>query len=288
MKKIILSSAALMSLAACGSTSQPAPAAFDDSVYAQAMDTGESAFDLKRYKVAMSEYRTAGQQALKRDDGPAMAEAGYNLAVSQLAAGQPQDALKTVQDVSQTLLIRHDTSVVSLKLVQAAAYYQLKNYTQAIEDAAAPMAEADKDLAGRAALIMGLAGYDSGDNAALQRAYTRLHNMKKPVSVSVLADKKEIEALSLIKTNPAQAMSLAREVADLRRDEGSYNEMSRALALAARAASISGDHAGAASLWARAAQSAAAQSGSQMQKDADQWGQLAGGVLLHPLAPPAQ
>lgn len=288
-------------LSGCGGAKE-APSARDDAQWDQAMTAGQDSFDLGRYSVAITQYRKAADLALMRDDGNAAAEAGYNLAVAQLAADQPADAVRTVQAARQAASVRGESARAAFDLVEAAADYRLKQYAQSVALAEQAMSASDPALASRAAFVAGLSADEGGDAAGLQRANAYLQGMKPPLSRSMQADKAEIAARVLLVSNPAQAAQLAQNAADLRRDDASYRDMSRALALAATATERTGDHQKAAALWARAAQSAATQANAAgkvdaatvahgalakggtrtAETDAEQWARLAGGVSLHP------
>ena len=288
-------------LAGC-SAGQSRPTAQDDAAWDQAMTAGRDSFELGRYTVAVSQYRKAANLALVRDDGTAVAEAGYDLAVSQLAANAPADALQTAQATRQAVQLRGGQEQFSLDLVEAASHYRLGHYGQAAPLAAHAMLSPDADVAARAALVMGLAADAQGDQAGLQSAAACLNALKAPLSVTQQADKAEIQARLLRRSNPALAEQLAEDAASLRQSEGAYHDMARALALAARIAASQGDQAKARGLWARAAQSAAAQSGAlnlmdaqtlahgKMTKgnavppedDAQAWARNAGSIVLRP------
>ncbi|WP_242401040.1 outer membrane protein assembly factor BamD [Acetobacter okinawensis] len=107
-------------LVGCGA-SQSKPTALDDAAWDQAMAAGRDSFELGRYTVAVSQYRKAANLALVRDDGSAVAEAGYDLAVSQLAANTPADALQTTQATRQAVQLRGGQEQFSLDLVEAAS-----------------------------------------------------------------------------------------------------------------------------------------------------------------------
>mgnify|MGYP003362031926 CR=1 FL=1 len=254
-------------LAGCGA-SQSKPTAQDDAAWDQAMTAGRDSFDLGRYTVAASQYRKAANLALVRDDGTAVAEAGYDLAVSQLAANAPADALQTTQATRQAAQLRGGQNLFWLDLVEAASHYRLGHYAQAVPMAARAMSSSDTDVAARAAFVMGLAADAQGDTSSLQRAASYLNGLKQPLSLAQQADKAEIQARMLRQSNPAQAEQQAEDAAGLRQSEGAYHDMARALALAARIAAAQGDQAKAHVLWARAAQSAAAQSGALNRMDA--------------------
>ncbi|OUJ13186.1 hypothetical protein [Acetobacter okinawensis] len=288
-------------LAGC-SASQSKPTALDDAAWDQAMAAGRDSFELGRYTVAVSQYRKAANLALVRDDGSAVAEAGYDLAVSQLAANAPADALQTTQATRQAVQLRGGGEQFSLDLVEAASHYRLGHYGQALPLASHAMLSPDTGVAARAALVLGLAADAQGDQAGLQSAASYLSTLKAPLSVTQQADRAEIQARVLRKSNPALAEQQAEDAASLRQSEGSYHDMVRALALAARIAASQGDQAKARVLWARAAQSAAAQSGAlnrvdaqtlahgaltkgnaiPPEDDAQAWARNAGSVVLRP------
>ncbi|MFT8418245.1 MAG: hypothetical protein ABF636_05340 [Acetobacter sp.] len=288
-------------LAGCGA-SQTKPTALDDAAWDQAMTAGRDSFDLGRYTVAVSQYRKAANLALVRDDGTAVAEAGYDLAVSQLAANTPADALQTTQATRQAVQLRGGAEQFSLDLVEAASHYRLGHFAQAIPLAAHAMLSPDTSVAARAALVMGLAADAQGDQTALRNAASYLSGLKAPLSATQQADRAEIQARMLRQSNPALALQQAEEAAGLCQDEGAYHDMARALALAARIAASQGDQAKAHVLWARAAQSAAAQSGTLNRMDvqtlangsltkgnatppaddAQAWARNAGNIVLRP------
>lgn len=292
-------------LVGCGA-SQTKPTAQDDAAWDQAMLAGRDSFELGRYTVAVSQYRKAANLALMRDDGDAVAEAGYDLAVSQLAANTPAEALQTTQATRQAVALRGGHDQFSLDLVEAASHYRLGHYAQALPLASHAMQSSDTALAARAALVLGLAADAQGEQSALQEAASYLNGLKQPLSLTQQADKAEIQARMLRRSSPAQAEQLAEEAAGLRQSEGAYHDMTRALALAAQIASSQGNQAKAQALWARAAQSAAAQSGKLNRMDAQTlvngkltkgdaappaddaqvWARNAGSIVLRPFAEP--
>lgn len=255
-------------LGGCGGADQTKPTAQDDAAWDQAMAAGRNSFELGRYTVAVSQYRKAANLALVRDDGDAVAEAGYDLAVSQLAANTPAEALQTTQATRQAVALRGGQDQFSLDLVEAASHYRLGQYAQALPLAQHAMQAPDPAVGARAALVLGLAADAQGDRSALQLAASYLNGLKPPLPPAQQADKAEIQARLIRQSSPAQAEQLAEAAAGLRQSEGAYHDMTRALALAAQIAGSQGDQAHAHALWARAAQSAAAQSGKLNRMDA--------------------
>ncbi|MFT8675384.1 MAG: hypothetical protein ABF990_03510 [Acetobacter sp.] len=253
-------------LAACGGGAEKTTAQ-DDATWDQFMTAGEDSFALGRYSVAATQYRKAADLALVRDSAPDIAEAGYDLAVSQLAANQPAQALNTITATRQAVALRQTTPMPFLDLVEAAARYRLGQYAQAQELAARVLTAGDRAAGMRAALVLGLAADHRGDAAGLRQAEAYLlgqggggrKTLSMPQQQIQQAALDEIQARSLRGSDPARARSLAEHAAALLQDNGVYRDMSRVLALAAELARASGDQPGARALWARAAQSAAAQ-----------------------------
>lgn len=301
----ILVMATPLMLVGCGA-SQSKPTAQDDAAWDQAMTAGRDSFELGRYTVAVSQYRKAANLALVRDDGNAVAEAGYDLAVSQLAANTPAEALQTTEATRQAVVLRSGHDQFPLDLVEAASHYRLGHYAQAVPLAERAMQSPETAVAGRAALVLGLAADAQGDRSSLQAAAAYLNGLKQPLSLTQQADKAEIQARAIRQSNPALAEQLAEEAASLRQSGGDYHDMTRALALAAQIAGSQGDQAKAHALWARAAQSAAAQSGKLNRMDAQTlahgsltkgnatppaddaqvWARNAGNIVLRPFAEP--
>ncbi|MBO1323850.1 hypothetical protein K2X14_01615 [Acetobacter sp. TBRC 12305] len=255
-------------LAGCGGGAQN-PTVRDDETWDQFMTAGEDSFALGRYSVAATQYRKAADLALVRDSAPNIAEAGYDLAVSQLAANQPAQALASITATRQAVALRQATSMPFLDLVEAAARYRLGQYAQAQELAAHVMAAGDGAAGMRAALVAGLAADKRGDATGLSEAQAylagqgaRSKTLSAPQQAMQQAALSEIQARALRASDPARGRALAEHAAALLRDNGAYRDMSRVLALAAELANASGDQPGAKALWARAAQSAAAQNGS--------------------------
>lgn len=273
---------ALLPLAGCGGA-QPEPAAEQyDVALQQFLSAGRDSFMLGRYTVAETQYRKAASLALLRDSAPEIAESGYDLAVSQLAAEEPALARATADRTRRAVALRGGQAMPYLDLVDAAACYRLGQYEQArdlaLRAAQGASAASVHGAAGsasalllntRAALVYALAADQQNDTAALARvpamiAITDPHAAKAlsaTQSVALRADQHEIQALVARRTNPTEAWKQAEEAANLRREGGNYHDMARALALAARSASAVGQKDKAQALWTRAAQSAAAQGG---------------------------
>ena len=273
-------------LSSCGGSTQDETIQTQDSAYQQSMDAGSQAFALERYSVAERSYREAARLALRRDDAGAIGDASYNLAVTQLAAGNPTDALATVQNARNALMMRQgrEASAVegalpkttqgdeglsishgSLNLVAAAADYRLNRLPAAAEDARLAAASPEADIALRGAFIRGLVAAKQSDGGTLSAAISQLQSAKPPHSAVQQADLAELQARQVLPTQPQRAIEFAANTVVLRRNTGDYHAMARALALEGQAARATGQEARAKSLFAQASQSLGANGGSDVK-----------------------
>jgi len=86
---------------------------------------GEQALTLERSEAAIAEYRRAFERALARDDAAAIGDYGYDLAVAQLVAHQPREALDSSRMTRIELARRSASSFPALDLAEATAEYRL-------------------------------------------------------------------------------------------------------------------------------------------------------------------
>ena len=149
------------------------------------------------------------------------------------------------------------TDMLALRLAGSIALYRLGRLPEADTAAAAVEAEADRDVAMRAAFLRGLIADENDDVVGLRRASAQLAAAQAPEG---LADQSELAArIALRERDPRRARAEAERAAVLRRDLLDYRALARCLALAARAAEEVGDSAVAADLYLRAGRSAAGQ-----------------------------
>nr|WP_242011796.1 hypothetical protein [Acetobacter oeni] len=283
-------------MSACSGSTKDETVQDQDTAYTQAMDAGRQALAIERYSVAEREYREAARLALRRDDPSAIGDAAYDLAVTQLAAGEPQKALVTVQQARDTLSMRAgqtttvpgglpqtptSTTSVSkpgtggttapdtggLDLVASAALYRLGQLDDAATYAAKATQSAQTDIARRGAFIAGLIASVRGDSTSLTASIQTLAAVRPPQSAVLRGDLAELQALASLSTDPAHAMALAANSVDLRRETGDYRAMARALSVEARAAQATGQGAKASALLAQAAQSLGARGGGDGTAD---------------------
>jgi hypothetical protein len=215
------------------------------------------ALSLERPNEAIAQYKLALERARARDDAAAIGDYGYDMAVAQLAANQPDKALATVRMTRSELARRGVGSFAALDLAEATACYRIGD--KAMSDRLASQVEAgdDQTAALRASFLRGLIADETGDAAGMDRAIAHLSS---GVSPDQQADRDELLARRDLRQGAfASATELAEQAAKLRRDALDYRDMARALAVAADAAARGGHSQLAADLYMRAGQSAAAQ-----------------------------
>jgi hypothetical protein len=242
-------------LTGCGGGHQPTTP--PDSVLQREAEAGQTAFSLERPAEAAAQYRLALLRAEARDDAKAIGDYGYDLAVAQLAANQPREALASAR-MTQTELARRGVAAFSaLVLVEAVALYRSGASGQADRLAARVDAGGDPAAAARAAFLRGLIADEAGNEAGLEVALARLAH---PTSSEESADAYELAARRDIRAAAfAPAASEAAQAVALRRSAMDYRGMARGLAVQAEAVARMGDTTQAADLYLRAGESAAAQ-----------------------------
>jgi hypothetical protein len=228
-----------------------------DPILERHSNAGRTALALQQPDQAVKQYSEALARAQFRDDATAIGDLGFNLAVAQLRAGQPDMALATARAVSAELTRRTSKPPEALQLAEAIALYRLERPVEADTAAAHIENGADQDTAARATFLRGLIADDKGDTAGLHTAQERLAGAKGPESS---ADESELAArVALRNGDLRRARTEAEHAATMRRDLLDYRGLSRCLALAARAAEQLEDAAVAADLYLRAGRSAAAE-----------------------------
>jgi hypothetical protein len=197
-------------------------------------------------------------QAKARDDLQAIGDLSFNLAVAQLRANRPRDALATTEQARAEMIRRGSQPFPALLLAEATALYRLEDREAADMIAAEVEGAGDADAAAGASFLRGLIADESGNEAELHAAAARLSGVSAPLRV---ADRLELQArLGLRRGDLANAHAAAMRAAGLRQEGLDYRGMARALAVAALAAERTGERELAADLYLRAGRSAAAQS----------------------------
>jgi len=256
MRRSAAALAVLLALAGCGGGSPADEGPPPDRRLDQANQAGLRALTLGNTTEAVKQYRAALKVAYERDDGEAIGDVGYNLAVAQLRAGAAADSARTARETRAELERRHRTPPAELILVQSAAAYRLRATDEA-EAAAQEVTQRPSvapETLTRGWYIRGALAADRGDAQGLAQALAAIPSSTKPDQE---ADRLELAgraALLAGSTGPA-AQQLER-AADQRRLALDYRGMARALALAGDAVMQQGRTADAADLFLRAGRSA--------------------------------
>jgi hypothetical protein len=245
-------------LAACiGGKDKPAGPP-EDQTLVRHEEAGKVAYGLDRPDEALAQFQAALKQAQARDDLKAIGDLSFNLAVAQLRANRPQDALTTTQQARAELIRRGSQPFASLSLAEATALYRLGKRKAADALAAQVEASGDADAAAGASFLRGLIADEAGSTEGLRQALARLSGASAPLR---RADQQELQArLALREGDVAGARAAAMQAAGIRQEALDYRGMARALSVAALAAERTGDGEAAADLYLRAGRSAAAQS----------------------------
>jgi hypothetical protein len=245
-------------LAACsGADNQPAPPP-EDQILTRHEQAGEIASGLDRPDEAVMQFEAALKQAEARDDLQAIGNLSFNLAVAQLRANRPQDALATTQLARAELVRRGSQPSPSLLLAEATALYRLGKKGDADSLAAQIETAGDGDAAAGASFLRGLIADEDGKEDELQNAIARLSGLSAALR---MADRQELQArLALRQGDEAGARAAALQAAGIRQEALDYRGMARALSVAGLSAERAGERELAADLYLRAGRSAAAQS----------------------------
>ncbi len=258
MRRPIASTALLvvaaLALSACGGGRRAAaPAEPMDVELASARRAAAFAFAQGRHDQATQLYRQALERAQARDDGEAIGDLGYDLAVAQLRRGDPAAARATAQATRAELDRRGRPSFPELALVEASALYRLGDAATA-QELARGLAAGTGEAAARARFLLGRIAADRRDLPALEAAISGLAGATGP---EWSADRAELAARAAsLRGDLVGARRGFVSAADLRRDTLDYPGMARALAGAGAAADAAGDARGAADLFLRAGRSA--------------------------------
>jgi hypothetical protein len=251
----------LLPMIAIGCSSRQRADTPEDVVLRQDARAGRQAYSLDHPEQAVAQYQLALERARARDDVVAIGDYGYDLAVSQLAANHPDQALATARLTETELARRGRTSFPALVLVQAVALYRLGRKADADSLAAQAEDGGEPVVAMRASFLRGLIADETDDPAGLNIAIARLAH---PASPQQQADADELAARRDLRQGSFNAAAIeAEHAADLRRSVLEYRDMARALSVAGDALKRGGDTRAAADLYMRAGQSAAAQGDAQ-------------------------
>ncbi|MGH7103483.1 MAG: hypothetical protein ACREFJ_13910 [Acetobacteraceae bacterium] len=256
---IVALAVAVVLLAGCGE-SRPPPARPQDVAMQRTAAAGRLAFTMHRPSEAVAQYRLALQRAEAGDDAAAIGDYGYDLAVAELAANEPNQALLAARKTQIELSRRGLGAFPALILVEATALYRLGKEEEADRLAKVVEAGGDPSAAAAASFLRGLIADQTGNRAELAAA---LAHLQHPANHEQSADAFELAARRELRDGDfTRAADEAARAADLRRNDLDYRGMARALALQGAAEADRGNARNAADLYIRAARSAAAEGDS--------------------------
>jgi len=251
--KALLLLALLPLLAACGNSNPPPPKPADPTLQLET-DAGQLAIQRERPEEAVAGYQAALARAQALDDLVAIGNSGYNLAVAELQAGHPDQALTVARATEQEMTRRGTTPFPELILAEATALYRLGDLPDADARARDAGAGTLSATTARAHFLQGLIADDRNDAADLAAASASLGQPKDP---SLQADAAELSArLALRQGDAASARQQAAAAAALRQQTLDFRGLDRALIIEAEAAERAGDAASASDLYFRAGRSA--------------------------------
>ncbi len=210
------------------------------------------AFGQGRFDQARQLYRQALDRARIRDDGPAIGDVGYDLAVTELRRGEDAASLAVARATRAELVRRGLPVFAELHLVEAAALYRLERL-EAAESAAIAIAGSGDAGARRARFLLGLVAADRGDLAALD---ARIASLGAPSDAEWQADRAELEGrAAALRGDDGAAIRHLVAASEWRRETLDYPGMARALGAAGAVAGRGGDAVRAADLFLRAGRS---------------------------------
>ncbi len=246
-----------LALAGCGSSGLPPPP--EDPALARDTRLARLSFEQQRPQQAATLYRQALTQAQQRDDLPAIADLGWNLAVVLLRLDRPAEAAAMAQATRDEVTRRGGTPHPELLLVEAAALYRTGDAATAAAKASQVVADPQAPAAtrGRAAFLSGLIAADQGDAGGIAAALASMDAVAGEPLPALAPDRSELAGRrAVLDGDPASAQAAFLNAADGRRTALDYPGMARALAGAAAAAAALGHAGEAADLWLRAGRSA--------------------------------
>jgi tetratricopeptide (TPR) repeat protein len=125
-----------LSIAAGGSNKEPEEPQPADQTLAPHKEAGDIAVSLDRPEEAIAQYQEALKRAEARDDLKTIAELSFSLAVAQLRANRPEDALATATRARGEIARRGGTPMPALALAEASTHYRTGNIEKAAQMAA--------------------------------------------------------------------------------------------------------------------------------------------------------
>lgn len=217
---------------------------------------GRAAMETGHAEAAVRAYGAALAQAEADNDGAAIATAGTDLAIAELAANHPDAALTDAHKLESDLAHRNVKPPATLGLVVATALYRRNRLAEAAAAARQVAEGPDPPVASRGRFLLGLIAHAQHDDTGVLAASLVLAAQHDPASV---ADTTELNALlAMARGDHAAARTGALEAVKLRHDLDDPRGVARCNALAAEAAQALGARQQAAGLYLTAGRGEAA------------------------------
>jgi tetratricopeptide (TPR) repeat protein len=223
---------ASLALGACGGGTPADTGPPPDTKLDIANKAGTQALSMDMPVQAVRQYKLALTRAYERDDTEATA---YNLALAQMRAGDPKEALRTAREARAELDRRHVPVPAELALVQSAAAYRAGDLGGAAAAAqqVLELKARDPDTVPRAWFIRGLVAAERGDGTTLAQAIAALPPSKQ---ADIEADRQELMGrAALLAGQSAEALVSFERSAANRQQALDYRGMARVLAMAGEA-----------------------------------------------------
>jgi tetratricopeptide (TPR) repeat protein len=246
-----------IAISACSSRQTPQAPAAEDAEFTLTSRAAGMAFGKGEYARAADLYRQALERAYARDDGGAIVDTQYNLAVALLRLGSPEEARAVVDDAKAELSRAEQVLPAHLLLLEATILYRTGQPAAAwdiSEQLLARAAEADSGVMARTQFLRGLMAAEVGDGRRLRESIAALETANDP---ALRADHTELRGyLAMTEGHWEAAVQAFDATAALRRESFDYVSMTRALARAGDASERAGQQQAAAVYYLRAGRSA--------------------------------
>ena len=230
-------------VADCGGSAPDAAPPTDETLQRET-NAGRLAFELERDEEAVARFRAALARAQERDDPDAISNTGFDLAVAELRANAPHQALADARATRMEIERRGAKPFPALWLAEATALYRIGELADADRLAQLIQHGDDAEAAARATFLRGRIADDRGDVKGLATAAGALNATD---TASFAADSAELGArLALRGGDATGAQHEAARAAELRQATLDYRGLARALAIEGTAVQREGDKAAAA------------------------------------------
>jgi hypothetical protein len=193
-------------VADCGGSAPDAALPTDETLQRET-NAGRLAFELERDEEAVARFRAALARAQERDDPDAISNTGFDLAVAELRANAPHQALADARATRMELERRGAKPFPALQLAEGTALYRIGELADADRLAQLVQHSDDAEAAARATFLRGRIADDRGDVSGLATAAGALNATD---TASFAADSAELSARLALRRGDAAGGSKRR------------------------------------------------------------------------------